>query len=300
MCCHSTPIDSGGRSKLRGANGLSSRSRRWIASLLIVFEPPGMRGARSVQARWNSAISRPRFSIRSTVSTRGSDVAARHVVVEHRPHRAVVPGEDRRAARRSRTVHTSASMPAKRVPSSSVAQRCSRSWSSTNRKYEPYDDTLQTSVDAVVEVHAVHPVGRHVGADLVDADDPARVAVRRPTPRRRPRRWRGRTGHAPERRPGAPRAPAEASADVAGAHADRRDQPEAGLVALVLALATPEPVLVVGAGELAAGAVDRADSHRPPWPSPRGARAPAAARPAVGRTDGSGPCRQPSSIHDRR
>ena len=72
------------------------------------------------------------------------------------------------------------------------------------------------------------------------------------------------------------------SAGVAGAYTDRGDQAEAGLVALVLALATPEPVLVVGAGELAAGAVHDAASHTPPWPSPR------AVPVACGRSAGGG------------
>ena len=37
-------------------------------------------------------------------------------------------------------------MPAKRVVSSNDAHRRRRSWSSTNKKYDPYDDTLHTKV----------------------------------------------------------------------------------------------------------------------------------------------------------
>ena len=73
MCFQSTPIASGGSSKLRVANGLSSRSSRWMASLLIVFEALGSAGAISVQARWNSAISVARLAIWSLVSTRGNE-----------------------------------------------------------------------------------------------------------------------------------------------------------------------------------------------------------------------------------
>src|SRR4051794_32388255 len=47
-------------------------------------------------------------------------------------------------------------------------------------------------------------------------------------------------------------------ADVAGSHADRGDQAVAGRVALILALATPESVFVVGPCVLLAGVVDDA------------------------------------------
>jgi hypothetical protein len=41
----------------------------------------------------------------------------------------------------------SASMPLKRVEPRYLEQRSSCSWSSTNRKYEPYEETLLTAVD---------------------------------------------------------------------------------------------------------------------------------------------------------
>ena len=77
-----------------------------------------------------------------------------------------------------------------------------------------------------------------------------------------------------------------ATSDGPGAHADRGDQAVAGGVALVLALATPEPVLVVQAGELLARRPARSTSRTPGGPWPPAAPAPAAARPTTGRRGG--------------
>src|SRR3954469_5609285 len=108
----------------------------------MVFDALGSSGAMSVHARWNSAISVARLVIWSIDKMRGSD-SRRGTSSE----KTAPMCWSYQVNVRPSLLQISASMPVKRVEPRYREHRSSCSWSSTKRKYEPYDDTLLTAVD---------------------------------------------------------------------------------------------------------------------------------------------------------
>ena len=164
-----------------------------------------------------------------------------------------------------------------------------------------------TSTFDLVLANLLAPVVVDLAADLRRVRRAVGRARRQRGPRRSPRPRRRGAGADAGRRDGrrgtagrrSLRAATERGAGrqtALGAHADRGDQAVPGGVALVLALATPEAVLVVGPGEVLARRLHGTRPRTPAGPSPRGAPGPGDARPTTGRTGGSSPLHAASRI----